>query len=419
MSALSQAVAAPFASSFDVESIRAEFPILQQLVHGKPLVYLDNAASAQKPLAVIEAVSDCYKRRYANIHRGVHYLSEQATAAYESARDKVRAFLNARYRREIIFTRGTTEAINLVAHSFARPRLQAGDTIVLTTLEHHSNIVPWQLICQQTGATLKVVPMTDTGELIMESYLAFLDEHPKMVAITHVSNVLGTINPVREMVAQAHERGIPVLVDGAQAVPHLTVDVQDLDCDFYAFSGHKLYGPSGIGALYGKVAHLEAMPPYQGGGDMILSVSFEKTDYAPLPHKFEAGTPNIAGTFGLGAAIDWVQSVGLDTIAAYEQALLNYATGQLAELDGVRLVGLAAHKAAVLSFVVDGIHPHDLGTILDREGIAIRAGHHCAQPLMQRLGLPATARASFGVYNTYTEIDAFVKALHKAKKLFS
>lgn len=403
----------------EVAELRREFPILQQRVHGKPLVYLDNAASVQKPQAVIDALSECYSSYYANIHRGVHTLSERSTTAYERAREKVRAFLNAASGREIIFTRGATEGINLVASSFGRSRVKAGDNIVITTMEHHSNIVPWQMLCEERGATLKVIPIDDRGVLDMTAYEQLLDERTRLVAAVHVSNALGTVNPVREIIRLAHERGIPVLLDGAQAVPHLPVDVRELDCDFYVFSGHKIYGPSGVGALYGKAALLEAMPPYQGGGDMISLVTFEKTTYADLPCKFEAGTPNIAGTIGLGVALDWVQRVGLDTIAAHEQALLDYATAQLSEIPGVRLVGTAPEKAGVLSFTLAGVHPHDIGTILDREGVAIRAGHHCAQPVMQRYGVPATARASFAVYNTREEVDALAKAVWKVKELFA
>ena len=402
----------------DVDRIREDFPILQQKVHGKPLMYLDNAASAQKPRAVIDAVSDCYQRYYANIHRGVHYLSEQSTAAYEGSREKAREFLNAAHSREIIFTRGATEAINLVAASFGRSRVGSGDEVLITTMEHHSNIVPWQMLCEQQGAKLRVVPMTGRGELIPEAYEELLSERTKLVALVHVSNALGTVNPVQEMIRKAHQRSIPVLVDGAQAVPHMAVDVQALDCDFYAFSAHKVYGPSGVGVLYGKAEHLEAMPPYQGGGDMIRLVTFEKTEYADLPHKFEAGTPNIAGVIGLGAALDWVRTVGFDVIAAHEQDLLDYASSLAAEIPGLRLIGTARNKAGVLGFILEGVHPHDIGTILDREGIAIRAGHHCAQPVMQYYGVAATARASFAVYNTRAEVDALIKAIWTVKELF-
>lgn len=406
------------ASNFDVERIRREFPILHQQVHGKPLVYLDNAASAQKPRAVIDAIAECYQGYYANIHRGVHTLSERSTAAYEGAREKVRRFLNAASTREIIFTRGATEGINLVASSFGSLRIGAGDEVVITTMEHHSNIVPWQMLCERQGATLRVVPITDSGELLLDEYQRLLNERTKLVSIVHVSNVLGTINPVKDMIRAAHARGIPVLLDGAQAVPHLAVDVQDLDCDFYAFSSHKLFGPSGVGALYGKAQWLEMMPPYQGGGDMISLVTFEKTEYADLPNKFEAGTPNIAGVIGLGAALDWVEKIGLDTIAAHEHDLLVNATEQLSKIPGVRIIGTVGNKAAVVSFTLENAHPHDIGTIVDRDGIAIRAGHHCAQPLMHRYGVPATARASFAVYNTHEEVDALVASIRKVKELF-
>ena len=403
---------------FDLARIRADFPILRQRVHGKPLVYLDNAASVQKPKAVIDAISGCYSGYYANIHRGVHLLSERSTVAYEGAREKVRAFLNAASAQEIIFTRNTTESINLVASSFGGQVVKAGDEIVITGMEHHSNIVPWQLLCERTGAKLKVAPFTDAGELILEEYERLLDGPVKLVAFVHLSNALGTLNPAQQLIAMAHARGIPVLVDGAQSVPHLAVDVQELDCEFYAFSAHKIYGPSGVGVLYGKKALLEAMPPYQGGGDMIRLVTFEKTDYADLPNKFEAGTPNIADVIGLGAALDWLNAIGLDAIAAHEHALLAYATAQLNEIPGLKIMGTARDKAALIAFTLQGVHPHDIGTILDREGIAIRAGHHCAQPVMQRYGVPATARASFAVYNTGDEVDALVRALWKVKELF-
>jgi cysteine desulfurase/selenocysteine lyase len=405
-------------SILDIANIRKDFPILHQEVYGKPLVYLDNAASAQKPQAVLDAIQACYSRYYANIHRGVHFLSEHSTTAYERARETVRAFLNASSTQEIIFTRGTTEAINLVASSFGRTRVESGDEILITHMEHHSNIVPWQMLCEQRGAQLRVVPINDAGELMLEEYERLLNDRTKLVGIVHISNALGTLNPIKAMIDMAHARGIPVLVDGAQSVPHMAVDVQALDCDFFAFSGHKVYGPSGIGVLYGKTEHLKAMPPYQGGGDMIRSVTFEKTEYADLPNKFEAGTPNIAGVIGLGAALNWVSELGLAAIAAHEHKLLDYATAQLSEIPGLRIIGTAHSKAAVVSFVLDGAHPHDIGTILDREGIAIRAGHHCAQPLMQRYGVPATARASFAVYNTLAEVDALVAALWKVKEWF-
>ncbi len=402
----------------DVAGLRAQFPILQQRVHGKPLIYLDNAASVQKPQTVIDAVSACYGGYYANIHRGVHLLSERSTSAYESARDKVRHFLNAASSKEIIFTRGTTESINLVATSFGAHAVRAGDTILITGMEHHSNIVPWQLLCQRTGAHLQVVPFHDDGSLCLDSYQRLLTERVKLVAFVHISNALGTVNPAREMIALAHAQGIPVLVDGAQAVAHLGVDVQELDCDFYAFSAHKIYGPSGVGVLYGKRAWLEALPPYQGGGDMIRLVTFEKTDYADLPHKFEAGTPHIAGVIGLGAALDWVSAVGLPNIAAHEQDLLAYASAALQQIDGLTIIGNAPDKAGLVAFTMRGVHPHDIGTILDREGIAIRVGHHCAQPVMQHYAVPATARASFAVYNTRAEVDALVVALRKVKDMF-
>jgi cysteine desulfurase/selenocysteine lyase len=402
----------------DIQGIREEFPILHQRVHGKPLVYLDNAASAQKPQVVIDAITACYSQYYANVHRGVHYLSERSTAAYEAVREQVRRFLKAASTREIIFTRGTTEAINLVASSFGNTYVGPGDEVLITTMEHHSNIVPWQMLCERQGACLRVVPITDSGELILEEYQRLLSERTKIVAVVHVSNALGTLNPVREMIRLAHAQGIPVLVDGAQSVPHLGVDVEDLDCDFFAFSGHKIYGPSGVGVLYGKAKHLETMPPYQGGGDMIRTVTFEKTEYADLPCKFEAGTPHISGVIGLGAALDWLTELGFDAIAAHEHALLHYATTQLEAIPGLRIIGTAREKAAVVSFVLAGVHPHDVGTILDREGVAVRAGHHCAQPVMQRFGVTATARASFAVYNTFQEIDTLVAAIWKVKELF-
>ena len=420
MSAL-HSVTAPSASGtgeLDIARIRADFPILRQRVHGKPLVYLDNAASVQKPKAVIDAISECYSGYYANIHRGVHLLSERSTVAYEKARGKVRAFLNAASTQEIIFTRNTTESINLVASSFGGQAVKAGDEILITGMEHHSNIVPWQLLCQRSGAKLKVAPFTDAGELILEEYERLLDGPVKLVAFVHLSNALGTLNPAKQLIEMAHARGIPTLVDGAQSVPHLAVDVQELDCEFYAFSAHKIYGPSGVGVLYGKKALLEAMPPYQGGGDMIRLVTFEKTDYADLPNKFEAGTPNIADVIGLGAALDWLNAIGLDAVAAHEHDLLDYATTQLDEIPGLKIMGTARDKAALVAFTLQGVHPHDIGTILDREGVAIRAGHHCAQPVMQRYGVPATARASFAIYNTRDEVDVLVAALWKVKELF-
>ena len=403
---------------FSIEKVRADFPILQRSVHDKPLVYLDNAATTQKPRAVIEATSSYYENYNSNIHRGIHLLSEQATEAYESARFTIQKFMNAPQAEEVIFVRGATEAINLVAQSYGRNFIRAGDEIVVSTLEHHSNIVPWQILCEQVGAILRVIPINDLGEILLSEYEQLLTPKTKFVSLVHVSNALGTINPIKKMIELAHEKKIPVLIDGAQAAPHLAIDVQDLDCDFYVFSGHKLYGPTGIGILFGKREFLDQMPPYQGGGDMIASVSFEKTQYNVLPFKFEAGTPNIAGAIGLEVAIKYVESIGLETISTYEDELLNYATKKLSSISGVRLIGQARHKAAVLSFLIEGIHPHDIGTILDREGIAIRAGHHCAQPLMQRLGIPATARASFSFYNTKEEVDTLCLAIEKVKEVF-
>ena len=402
----------------DVTRIREDFPILQRRVRGKPLVYLDNAATSQKPQAVIDTVTRFYAAENANIHRGVHYLSEQATAAYDEVREKVARFLNARSSREIIFTRGTTEGINLVAHSYGRTNLRPGDDIVVTAMEHHSNIVPWQLACEQTGADLKAVPITDEGELDLDSFERLLTDRTRLVAVVHLSNALGTINPIKRVVALAHARGIPVLVDGAQAVAHLGVDVQDLDCDFFAFSGHKVLGPTGVGVLYGKERLLEGMPPYQGGGDMIATVTLQRSTWAPLPAKFEAGTPMIAQVLGLGSALDYLVGLGLENVAAWEHELLSYATERLREIGGVRLIGTAKEKASVLSFVLDGVHPHDIGTILDEEGVAIRAGHHCAQPVMERFGVPATARASFAFYNTRTEVDVLANGISAVKKMF-
>ncbi len=416
----SAAVAVPATvQGFDVERYRGDFPILGQTVHGKPLVYLDNAASSQKPRQVIEEIARFDATDYSNIHRGVHALSQRATAAFEAARDKVQRFLNAADRKEIIFVRGTTEGINLVAQSFARTVLHLGDEIVISALEHHSNIVPWQMVCRERGAVLRVIPMTDDGELILDAYEKLLGPRTRLVSLVHVSNALGTINPVSEMIARAHAHGVPVLLDGAQAVPHVPVDVQALDCDFYTFSSHKLYGPSGVGVLYGKAALLEMMPPYQGGGEMISAVTFEKTFYKGLPAKFEAGTPNITGVVGLGAAIDYVERVGLGAIGAYEHELLQYATEQLQRLPQLRIIGTAREKAAVLSFVIEGIHPHDVGTILDLEGIAVRAGHHCAQPVMQRFEIPATTRASFAFYNTRAEVDTLVSGIRKVLEVFA
>lgn len=406
------------ASRAPVLNRAADFPILSRQVHGRRLVYLDNGATTQKPAQVIDAERQYYEFSNANIHRGVHWLSQHATDLYEQGRERVRSLLNAARHEEIVFTRGTTEAINLVAASWGMSALKSGDEIILTGMEHHSNIVPWQLLCERTGAVLRVVPVTDSGELNLDDYRALLGPRTRLVGVTHISNALGTINPIAEMVRLAHEVGAKVLVDGAQAVAHETVDVQALDCDFYAFSGHKLYGPTGIGALYVRYDILKDMPPWQGGGDMIHTVSFERSTYADVPQRFEAGTPNIAGVVGLDAAIRYVQEIGLDNIAAYEHALLDMATAELALLPGIRLIGTAAHKAGILSFVVDGIHPHDLGTILDMEGVAIRAGHHCAMPLMTRFGIPGTARASFALYNTQEDIAALMAGLRKAQKLF-
>ncbi len=406
-------------AQYDVESIRRDFPILHTQVRGKPLVYLDNAASAQRPSQVIDAVRRLYESQYANVHRGVHHLSQESSRLYEDARVAVRGFVHAACVHEIIFTRGATESINLVAQCYARPRLQQGDEILITHMEHHSNIVPWQIVCQQTGAELRVVPINDRGELELERYHEMLSEKTRLVSVVHVSNALGTVNPVAEIIAAAHAKGVPVLVDGAQAVPHLPVDVQKLGCDFYVFSGHKVYGPTGIGVLYGKEKLLKEMPPYQGGGDMILSVTFEKTTYNTLPYKFEAGTPNIAGVIGLGAAIDYVQKIGLGSIAAHEHGLLEYATTRLRQIDGLRIIGEASQKAGLVSFVLDRVHPHDIGTLLDAEGVAIRTGHHCAQPVMERFKVPATARASFAMYNTFEEIDVLAEAIVKTMGMFS
>lgn len=406
-------------SVLDMNAVRRDFPILDQEINGHPLVYLDNAASSQKPIQVIEAIDSYYRVDNANIHRGVHHLSQRATDAYEGARSKVRSFLNAQSDKEIIFVRGATEAINLVAQSFVRPQLAAGDEILISHIEHHANIVPWQMVCEQTGAKLKVIPMTETGELDLSGLDELLNTRTKILAIGHVSNALGTINPLKEIIAKAKAKSIPVLVDGAQAVPHMKVDVQALDCDFYVFSGHKMFAPTGIGALYGKQALLESMPPWQGGGDMILSVSLDHTEYNTLPYKFEAGTPHIAGAVGLGAAIDYMQKLGIDNIAAHEHALLDIATQRLQQMEGVRIIGTAKQKASVLSFLIEDVHPHDVGTIFDQQGVAIRAGHHCAQPVMQFFGIAATARASFAFYNTEAEIDALVNAIKTTQELFA
>jgi cysteine desulfurase / selenocysteine lyase len=403
---------------FDVERVRHDFPILARTVRGKPLVYLDNAATTQKPNAVIDRIVRYYREENSNVHRGVHYLSEIATAAYEAARTTVKLTLNARDEKEIVFTRGTTEAINLVASSWGGKNLRAGDEVLISAIEHHSNIVPWQLLCEAKGATLRVIPVDDDGDLMLDEAAALITERTKIVAVGHASNALGTINPIKKIIDMAHAHGAVVLIDGAQGVPHLRVDVQDLDCDFYAFSGHKVYGPTGVGVLYGKQALLDAMPPYQGGGDMILSVSFEKTTYNALPYKFEAGTPNIEGVVGLAAALDYVDSLGIDNIAAHEHDLLVYATESLRALPGLRIIGTARQKASVISFTLEGVHPHDIGTILDQEGIAVRTGHHCAQPLMMRFNVPATGRASFGLYNTRDEVDSLVAGLHKVIDVF-
>ncbi len=405
-------------AGFDVGRVRQDFPILEQRVYGKPLIYLDNAATSQKPQAVIDALARFYSKDNANIHRGVHYLAERATAEYEGARAKVQRFLNAAHASEIIFVRGTTEAINLVAQTWGKAHVGAGDEVLISAMEHHSNIVPWQMLCEEKGARLRVAPINDAGELVLEEFEQLIGPKTRLVAVTHVSNVLGTLNPIRRIVEMAHARGALVLVDGAQAAPHLRVDVQALGCDFYAFSGHKMYGPTGIGVLYGRSELLDEMPPYQGGGDMILSVSFEKTIYNKPPYKFEAGTPNLAGAVGLGAAIDFLAGLEHDALAAHEDDVLAYGIRALAEIPGLRLIGTARAKASVLSFMLDGIHPHDIATILDREGIAIRAGHHCAQPLMKRLGVVATARASLACYSTRHDIDALVAGLRKVQEVF-
>jgi len=403
----------------DIEKVRADFPILASRVYGHDLVYLDNAATSQKPQVVIDAIVRYYQSANANIHRGVHYLSQLATQEFEAGRQTMQQFVNAAHASEIVFTRGTTEAINLVAQSYGRRHVGAGDEVLITAMEHHSDIVPWQMLCEEKGAKLAVAPINDRGELILEEFEKLLGPKTKLVAIAHVSNALGTINPVKKIVALAHAQGIPVVVDGAQAVPHLAVDVQDLDVDFYAFSGHKMYGPTGIGALYAKAALLEAMPPYQGGGDMISSVTFEKTTYNKVPHKFEAGTPDMAGVAGLKAAIEYMNGIGVDKIAAHEHDLLEYATEAVRALPGIRIIGTAAEKASVLSFTVEDVHPHDIGTILDQEGIAVRTGHHCAQPVMERYKIPATVRASFAVYNTRAEVDELVRGLRKVREVFA
>lgn len=418
MSNRAAAVDTPAKAPFDPEIVRADFPILSREVHGKPLVFLDSAASAQKPRSVIEAIAQFDATSYANVHRGVHFLSETATNAFEAAREKVRCFLNAPHEREILFVRGTTEAINLVAHGFGRAMLGFGDEVLVTGMEHHANIVPWQLVCADRGASLRAAPIDDRGQLCLDEFEQLLGPRTKLVAVVHVSNALGTINPIRDIVRMAHARGIPVLVDGAQAVPHMAVDVQELGCDFYAFSGHKLFGPTGIGILWGKSELLRKMQPYQGGGEMIASVTFEKTFYKDIPHKFEAGTPNITGAVGLGAAIDYLSGIDMVAAAAHEHHLLEYATEKVASIPGVRLIGTAPEKAGVLSFVLDGIHAHDVGTILDRHGVAVRVGHHCAQPVMQRFEVPATVRASFALYNTRQDVDRLIDGLHRVIEVF-
>ena len=419
MSSPTEASAPPAApASFDVQRIRQDFPILQRLIRGHPLVYLDSAATTQKPQAVLDALARYYAEGNANIHRGVYVLSEEATQAYDAARGKVQRFLNAASSREIVFTRNSTESINLVAQSFGRQNIAPGDEVVITHMEHHSNIVPWQLLCEQVGARLRVAPIDDTGTLQLDEMERLIGPRTRLVSVVHLSNSLGTVNPVREIVDMAHRRNVPVLIDGSQAVYHMPVDVQAIDCDFYVCTGHKLYGPTGIGVLYGRESWLERMPPYQGGGDMIRSVTFDKTTYADLPNKFEAGTPHIAGAVGLGAAVDYVQAIGFDRLAAHEADLLAYGTAALSEVKGLRLIGTAARKASILSFVMKGAHPHDVGTIVDTEGVAIRTGHHCTQPVMDRFGVPATARASVAMYNTRAEIDALVRALERVREVF-
>lgn len=418
MSIKSDAALPSINTVYDVNRIREDFPILKQVVHGKPLVYLDNAATTQKPLQVLKELEKYYNTMNANIHRGVHALSQEATEAYESARIKIKKFINALGKNEIIFTRGTTESINLVAQTYGRKNFNEGDEIIISHMEHHSNIVPWQLICEEKKAKLRVIPIDDSGELVFEEFEKMINEKTKFVSIVYASNSLGTVNPVKRIVEVAHSFNVPVLLDAAQAVNHLTIDVQELDCDFLAFSGHKLYGPTGIGILYGKVNHLENMPPYQGGGDMISKVTFEKTLYNELPYKFEAGTPNIAGAIGLGAAIDYVEKTGLDKIARYENELLEYATEKISELKALRIIGTSKNKISVLSFVLENVHPHDVGTFLDFEGVAIRTGHHCTQPIMDRYGIPATSRASFGMYNTFEEVDVLINGLKKILEVF-
>ena len=404
---------------FDVDGIRADFPILRQYVHDKPLAYLDNAATTQKPRQVIEAVDRYYREYNANIHRGVHTLSERATAAFENARIRIQKFINAASRKEIIFTRGTTEAINLVAQSYGRPLLRAGDEIIISEMEHHSNIVPWQLLCEQTGAVLRAIPINDAGELCLEEYEKLLGAKTRLVAVTHISNALGTVNPVKTIIDMAHAQGAVILIDGAQSIAHTPVDIQALDCDFYAFSGHKLFGPTGTGVLYGKEILLDRMPPWQGGGDMIKAVTLQKTIFNDLPYKFEAGTPHIAGMIGLGEAIDYIAGIGLDYISAHEADLIHFATDAATGIKGLRVIGTAKHKSGILSFTLDGIHPHDVGTILDHEGIAVRTGHHCAMPVMEHFRIPATTRASFAIYNTREEIDRLIRGLERCREIFS
>jgi cysteine desulfurase/selenocysteine lyase len=409
----------PAEAEWDVERIRADFPVLHQTVNGKPLVYLDNAASSQVPQVVIDRGSTYLEQEHSNIHRGVHYLSQRATTAYEGAREKVKRFINAREARECIFVRGATEGINLVMHGYGRKFVKEGDEVIISAMEHHANIVPWQMLCEEKRATLRVIPMNDAGELVLDEYDALLNERTKIVAVTHISNALGTVNPIKEIINRAHKYGVPVLIDGAQGIVHLAIDVQELDCDFYVFSGHKMFAPTGSGVIYGKAEWLEKMNPFQGGGDMIRTVTFEKTTYADLPNKLEAGTPAIASQIGLGAAIDYLTGIGRERAVAYEQQLLDYATTRIGSIEGVRIIGTAREKASVLSFVVDDVHPHDIGTILDQEGIAVRAGHHCAQPVMKRFNVPATARASFAFYNTKQEIDTLARTIEKVIEIFS
>ncbi|MDB6010301.1 MAG: cysteine sulfinate desulfinase [Gammaproteobacteria bacterium] len=418
MAAIAPKVHPETVPALDVERVRKDFPILERMINGRPLVYLDSGASSQRALPVLRAVEEYETHSHANVHRGVHALSQAATEAFEGARERVRRFINARSTKEIIFVRGTTEGINLVAQSYARPRFKAGDEILITALEHHANIVPWQMVCEQTGCTLKVAPIDRRGELVFDEFLKLLSPRTKLVAVAHVSNALGTVLPVKRIIDAAHAQGAVVLIDGAQAVPHTAVDVRALGCDFYTFSSHKIYGPTGIGVLYGREELLEAMPPWQGGGDMILSVSFEKTTYNELPYKFEAGTPNISGAVGMAAAMDYIEGLGIEKIAAHEQRLLQLATSALERIPGIEIIGTAAHKAAVLSFTLKGVHPHDLGTILDTEGVAVRTGHHCAQPVMTFFGIPATARATFGVYNTERDVASLVAGIEKVREVF-